>query len=89
MSTLRRKFSQDEKQAILEEAHHRGITTVLREHKLSYSVFSRWKTQMGMGTFTKADADLLELRQENIRLKRIVADQALELEMKREQLRKV
>ena len=38
--------------------------------------------------FTKADADLLELRQENIRLKRIVADQALELEMKREQLRK-
>jgi len=46
MSTLRRKFSQDEKQAILEEAHHRGITTVLREHKLSYSVFSRWKEQL-------------------------------------------
>jgi len=88
MTAKRRKFTQEEKLHILQLANQLGTTKVLREYKLSYSVFSRWKDQMGMGTFTKADADLLELRQENIRLKRIVADQALELEMKREQLRK-
>ena len=31
MSTLRRKFSQEEKHAFLEEANHRGVTVVLRE----------------------------------------------------------
>ena len=86
MSAQRRKFTNEEKLNILHQAKLSSITRVLKEHKLSYSVFSRWKQQMHTGSFTQADADLFELKQENMRLKKIVADQALELEVKKEQL---
>ena len=86
MSAQRRKFTNEEKLNILHQAKLSGITRVLREYKLSYSVFSRWKQQMNTDSFTQADASLFELKQENMRLKKIVADQALELEVKKELL---
>ena len=93
MSTLRRKFSQDEKQAILEEAHHRGITTVLREHKLSYSVFSRWKEQLRSDDKIEQKSrykilqELKDLVTENERLKKIIANQALQIQIQTEKLK--
>ena len=93
MSTLRRKFSQDEKQAILEEANLRGITVVLREHKLSYSVFSRWKEQIRSDDKNEQKSrykilqELKNLVTENERLKKIIANQALQIQIQTEKLK--
>jgi putative transposase len=94
MSTLsRRKFSQDEKYAILEEANLRGITVVLREHKLSYSVFSRWKEQFrsddknDQKSRYKILQEMKNLVTENERLKKIIANQALQIQIQTEKLK--
>ncbi|HEY4286613.1 MAG TPA: transposase [Puia sp.] len=96
MAIQRRKFSDAEKLSILDEARREGVTAVLRKHRLSYSVFVRWKQKYGIGvtqTTRKSQGDraiseLKHLMEENGRLKKIIADQALELERKDEDLRK-
>jgi putative transposase len=96
MAIQRRKFSDDQKLSILKEAEAIGVTAVLRTYNLSYSVFSRWKQK-----FVKPDiyiknntlsgknkSEMKMLMQENARLKKIIADMALELERKDEELKK-
>lgn len=90
---LRRRFTDDEKYAILAEASKRGIIVVLREHKLSYSVYSRWKEKFqtqeaGAKKSTyKILQEIKNLTLENERLKRIIANQALEIQIKSEKLK--
>ncbi len=93
MSTIRRKFTDEEKLEILQEAQQAGIIKVLRKHKLSYSVFSRWKQQfiekdILPGAVQAINTEMRLLKEENTRLKRIIADQALSLELKNEELRR-
>jgi putative transposase len=94
MSASRRKFTDEEKLEILRQASQSGITEVLRKHNLSYSVFTRWKQKFieqsfisGGAHFTSTEMKLLQ--EENSRLKRIIADQALALELKNEELRRL
>ena len=87
MGTHRRSFTNEEKLSILQMARQPGITKVLKEHNLSYSVFSRWKKQFGINSLTKEDEDIIHLKQENALLKRIVADQALQLEIRKDQMK--
>ena len=95
MANPRRKFTKEEKLGILQKAGEMGITAVLHEYHLSYSVFSRWKNQL-LNTDNAADSaagnrakyELKALQEENKRLKMIIADQALELERKEGELRK-
>lgn len=96
MAIQRRKFSETEKLSILDSARKSGVTAVLREHRLSYSVFVRWKLKYaGANTDAarksqgkKARAELKHLTEENGRLKKIITDQALELARKDEELQK-
>jgi putative transposase len=89
MTAQRRKFTEDEKMHILHLAKQTNISKVLRDYQLSYSVFSRWKQQIeGSPSISSSNEDLINLRNENTRLKRIIAEQALELEIKREMERK-
>ena len=95
MSRQRRKFSVEQKLQILSEADQEGITQTLRKHNLSHSVFLRWKNQFNSGgtgslkpRYNKIDPELKALRDENARLKKIIGDQALELEFKTELLKK-
>jgi putative transposase len=97
MSTHRRKFSDEEKLAILQQANKIGVTATMREHSLSYSVFTKWKQKFmrnepGMPlsmTNNKTRSELKQLNEENMRLKKIIADQALQLEKKDEELKKI
>jgi putative transposase len=98
MTSSRRRFTDDQKREILHEADKSGVTAVLREHRLSYSVFSRWRQKFLQHVSTNAEAmrevsrtrsELKLLNEENLRLKKIIADQALQLERKDEELRKV
>lgn len=90
MSAERRKFTTVQKMDILNKASEMGVTRVLREHKISYSVFSRWKQQMsaeGPGDVLQKEIDLL--LEENRRLKRIIGTMALDLEVKQEEIKRI
>jgi transposase-like protein len=95
MSKQRRKFSVDQKLQIIQEADQHGVTQTIRKHNLSHSVFLRWKIQFNQGgpasltpRYRKVDPELKALQEENARLKKIIGNQALELEFKTELLKK-
>jgi len=93
MSSERRKFTTAQKMEILQQANEQGITKVLREQKISYSVFARWKQQLMTSqietTKNMLQHELRELIEENNRLKKIIANQALDLDIKNEQMQKL
>ena len=98
ITSSRRSFTDDQKLEILHQADESGVTAVLREHRLSYSVFARWKQkflQLGstnkeaIREVNKTRSELKLLNEENLRLKKIIADQALQLERKDEELRRI
>ena len=93
MATQRRRFTEEEKIEMLRQASVLGVTNALRKYNLSYSVYSKWKEK-----FNKSDlevppklsvAEMMLLLEENKRLKKIVADQALSIEKKTEELNKI
>ena len=95
MSKSRRQFSVQQKLAIIQEADQGGITQTLRKHNLSHSVFLRWRKQFNSGgpsslqpQYHKIDPAFRALEEENARLKKIIGNQALELEFKTELLKK-
>jgi transposase-like protein len=95
MAKQRRSFSVEQKLQIIQEADQHGVTQTLRKHNLSHSVFLRWKHQFDQGgsaslkpQYRKADSELKALQEENAQLKKIIGNQALELEFKTELLKK-
>jgi transposase-like protein len=91
----RRSFSIEQKMQILREADSTGMVTTLRKYEISHSLFYRWKNQFDSAGidglkphYYKLDPETKELREENEKLKKIIARQALELEVKSELLKK-
>lgn len=86
--TARRRYTPDQIVAILQE-HAGGVTAkeVIRRHGISLDTFYRWKRQYsGM---SKAELQRLKmLEDENRRLKRMVADQALNIQVLKDALGK-
>jgi putative transposase len=60
-----------------------GIAEVAKALEISEQTFHRWRNQYG-GMKADDAKELRKLRDENLRLKRMVADQALDLEVLRE-----
>ena len=95
MSKTRRQFTPEEKYSILQESEREGITETARKYNLAHSVLNYWKKKYllkgreGLKPgYKKIDPQLRALEEENARLKKIVANQALELEFKTELLKK-
>jgi transposase-like protein len=93
MSKQRRSFKVEEKLLILKQAEDEGIKQTLLQHHLSYSVLSRWRIKLealhrlntsALNTASQQEFNLLI--EENIRLRKIIAEQALELQINRERL---
>jgi putative transposase len=61
----------------------RDIAEVLRQLEITESTWNRWRNQYG-GMKAEEAKRLKELERENARLKRIVADQALDMAMLKE-----
>ncbi|MBL8997938.1 MAG: transposase [Gemmatimonadetes bacterium] len=84
----KRKYSDEQIVAILSE-HAGGVTAkeIIRRHGISLDTFYRWKRQFsGM---TRAELQRLKgLEDENRRLKRMVADQALNIQVLKDALGK-
>lgn len=95
MAKTRRQFTPEEKYSILQEAEREGSTETCRKYNLASSVLSYWKKKYlvkgkdGLKVnYKKIDPQLRSLEEENARLKKIIANQALELEFKTELLKK-
>jgi transposase-like protein len=91
----KRVFSVEQKMQILREADEDGMLATCRKYEIAQSLYYRWKhrfDRMGIdglqGQYYRVDPAIRELEKENDRLKKIIARQALELEIKSELLKK-
>lgn len=95
MNKQRRTFSAEDRYSIVQESLRSGPSEVSRKYSLSPSLLRRWKEKyLASGkdglrdSYPRIDPQVRILEEENERLKRIVAKQALELEVKSELLKK-
>ena len=89
MSKQRRKWTEAQKLQIIQEAEQNGLMETLRRHNVAHSLFNRWRhayQDEGMGGLRPPEVK--RLQQENERLKKIIAKQALEIDFKDELLKK-
>ena len=78
---MRKRFSDEQIIRILKDADDgTPVEQVLRKHNVSSSAFYRWKSKFGGMDVTEARR-LKELEDENRRLKKLVAEQALDIQM--------
>ena len=96
MAKQHRKWSEAQKLQIMQEAEQNGLTETLRKYTLSQSLFHRWRRAYnGEGMeglrphYKTGDPEVKRLEQENDRLKKIIAKQALEIDFKDELLKKI
>jgi len=95
MKTTRRKFTPEERLSIVQESQREGQTVTCRKYKISPSLLSKWKSRyLSKGisglhdTYKKIDPQVRDLEIENERLKKIIARQALQIEVQGELLKK-
>ena len=95
MKKERRIFTPEDRLAILQEAQREGATVTCRKYNLAPSLYAKWKNKyLSKGVeglksaYKRIDPELRALEEENERLKRIIARQALEIEFKSELLKK-
>ena len=95
MSKVRRQFTPEERLSIVQESQREGVMQTTRKYNLSSSLLHKWKQRYlnkGMDGlkpgYHRIDPDIRALEQENERLKKIVAKQALQIEVQGELLKK-
>ena len=85
---MKQRFSEEQIVQVLQEAEStQSKAAVCRKHGISEQTYYRWKKQY-QGMTVSESRRLKQLEQENTRLKRLVADQALANEALRESLAK-
>lgn len=76
---MKQRFSEGQIIGLLKQ-HESGVPTaeLCRQHNISSATFYKWKSKFGGMTVNEAQR-LKQLEAENAKLKRIVADQALDI----------
>ena len=81
MGKQRKKYTEEQITQILKEAEvSNNVSDTLRKYGVNDSSFYRWKAKYG-GMESKSILRFRELERANARLKRIVADQMLDITM--------
>jgi len=84
----RKRFKPEEIVAILRESERLGsVQEVIRKHGISDQTFYRWRKMYG-GTGAPELARLKKLEAENQKLKQLAGDQALAIQILKEELGK-
>ena len=84
MGNRRKKYTEEQITQILKEAEvSNNVSDTLRRYGVNDSSYYRWKAKYG-GMDSKSIQRLRELERENARLKRIAADQMLDITMLRD-----
>lgn len=79
----RKRYSVEQIMRILRDAEGKEISKVCREHQISEQTFYRWRRKYDGMELSDARR-MKELEEENRRLKNLVADQALHIEVLKE-----
>jgi putative transposase len=79
----RSRFSEEQKIGILKEAQGEPVKTVCARHNISEASFYHWKNKYG-GMELEEARRLRVVEEENARLKRVVADQAVQIQILKE-----
>lgn len=79
----RSRFSEEQIIAILKEAEGEPVKTVCARHNISGATYYQWKSKFG-GMEVEEARRLRALEDENGRLKRVVADQAVQIQILKE-----
>ncbi len=75
---MKQRFSEEQIIGILKQQESGATTTeICREHGISPNTFYKWKSKFGGMNVSEAQR-LRQLEAENAKLKRIVADQAMD-----------
>lgn len=95
MTTRRKKRSPEEKLSILREGETYGVAATCRKHGIADSMFYKWRDKYdvhgleGLRAYGKREnTEVRMLEDENRRLKQILADKELELQIKNDLLKK-
>ena len=83
------QFTDEQIVAILQQAEksEQTIAEVCRQHNIAENTFYRWRSRFG-GLNTSEAARVPELEKENARLKRLLAERDLEVDIIKEILQK-
>jgi putative transposase len=79
----RSRFSEEQIIGILKEAEAEPVKTVCARHNVSQGTYYQWKNKYG-GVEVEEARRLRALEDENARLKRVVADQAVQIQILKE-----
>lgn len=95
MSKIKRKFTPEDRLSIVQESMREGIAATGRKYNISPSMIGLWKKKyLEKGSsglkdgYHRVDPQVRQLEEENARLRRVIANQALELDVKNELLKK-
>jgi len=81
------RYSEEQIIAILKEAEKGKVMEVIRRHGIAQKTYYTWKSKYG-GLEVSEARRLRTLEEENRRLKKLVADQALDISLLKELLGK-
>lgn len=90
-----KRLTLEEKVKIVQEAEQFGFTEISVKYNISSRQIYRWREKLQKGGAkalnygAKVDPELKALKEENDRLKKLVAKQALSIEIKDELLKKI
>ena len=79
----RSRFSEEQTITILREAEAEPVKTVCARHNVSQGTYYQWKSKYG-GMEVEDARRLQVLEDENVRLNRVVADQAVQIQILKE-----
>ncbi|HET8686799.1 MAG TPA: transposase [Methanosarcina sp.] len=95
MTKTKRLFTPEERLSIIQEGQREGRAATVRKYDIAPSLYDKWRQKyLSQGIdglknkYKRIDPAVRELQEENERLKRIIAKQALEIEVKTELLKK-
>lgn len=95
MGTHRRKWDFEEKLIVIRHAEELGVAQALRLHQVAPSTFYKWKEKYDLygeaglrRAYHRVDPEIKRLQVENFRLKQLLADKELALQVKDELLKK-
>jgi putative transposase len=74
------QYSIEQMVGVLREANGASVQEVCRRHNLSSATFYKWRQKYGGMEINEARR-LKGLEEENVRLKRVVADQAVKIQI--------
>jgi len=96
MTKTNRTWSPEEKLTIIKEAEQDGVTATCRKYGVYPSLFYKWKERLDIEGpeglkpkyVVRNDREMTQLQNENNRLKKLLAEKELELQLQAELFKK-